>query len=265
MNRSVIRAVLVGVTALIVLGSSLVPLASPAHARELDDVDVTRATMRGVWLAPIWKAYGATAYRIEDYSASPEGGYRYVAEVGELYDSGRRCVLTLNDAVIVDGKCRDSVPWGGLELPGSGRYSLTVSGSRVASWTFTLPSDVPPPLAPAACAITSFTPGLVSDIGPTFQVTTNGLCSRGYWYYQVDVPDGGQAYRRFRLQPDGVFLVRDLIDITSPATISMAFLPRGYTELTAAALATPGGTVPAWRLAPGAAGPRLLKPGVPLR
>jgi hypothetical protein len=253
-SRRAIRAALVGATALVVLLSGLVPLASPAHARELDEVDVTRATMRSVWLAPLWKAYGATAYRIEDYSESPEGRYRYVAEVGELYDSGRRCVLTRNRAVVVDGPCRDSVPWGGLELPGSGAYVLTVSGRRVASWTFTKPSDVPPSLAPATCEITSFAPGLVSDIGPTFQVATNGLCSRGYWYYQVDYPDGGQAYRRFRLQTDGVFLVRDLIDSTSPATISVAFLPRGYTELTAAALGSAGGTVPAWRTVPQALG-----------
>lgn len=32
--------------------------------------------------------------------------------------------------------------------------------------------------------------------------------------------------------------------------VGVAFLPRGYTELTAAALATPGGTGPAWRQVP---------------
>lgn len=42
----------------------------------------------------------------------------------------------------------------------------------------------------------------------------------------------------------------DDVDVTRPATISVAFLPRGYTELTAAALATPGGTVPAWGQVP---------------
>jgi hypothetical protein len=40
--------------------------------------------MRSVWFATRWKAYGATAHRIEDYSESPVGRYLYVAEVDEL-------------------------------------------------------------------------------------------------------------------------------------------------------------------------------------
>ncbi|MDO8307377.1 MAG: hypothetical protein Q7V58_03345 [Actinomycetota bacterium] len=250
MNRRSIRAAIVAGGASIVLLAGLVASAAPVQARELEAVDVTSTTTRNMWVAPMWKQYGAMVLRQEDYQASPEGRFVYSIEVGEMWDNGRRCVLTRNGTVILDGKCKDSIPWGGLELPGSGKYALTFNGRKVASWTFAMPSDVPTPLAPAACAITSFRPGLVGELGPTFQVTTNGLCSSGYWYYQADYPDGGQAYRRFRLPTDGVFLVRDLISNTEAVTLSVVFLPRGYQVLTASSLATPAGAKPGWHAVP---------------
>lgn len=250
MSRRAIREAIAVAAACVVMLAGVISGAAPAQARELEAVDVTSATTRNLWVAPLWKQYGAGVYRQEDYQASPEGRFVYTMEVGELWDNGRRCILTRNGTVILDGKCKDSIPWGGLELPGSGKYALTFSGRRVASWTFTMPTDVPTPLAPAACAITSFKPGLVSELGPTFQVTTNGLCSGGYWYYQADYPGGGQAYRRFRLPADGVFLVRDLISNTDAVTLTVTFLPRGYQVLTASALGTPAGAKPAWRAVP---------------
>lgn len=248
-SRSIRRGFFAAGAALVML-TGLVTAAAPAQARADEAVDVTRATTRNFWVAPMWKPYGATIYRSEDYSASAEGRYVYVAEVGEIWDSGKRCVLTRNGTVIVNGTCNDNVPWGGLELPGSGTYILTTNGRRRASWKFTMPSDVPTPLSPATCEITSFRPGLVGKLGPTFEITTNGLCSRGYWYYEADFPDGGEAYRRFRLPANGVILARDLIDNTEPVTMTVVFLPRGYQVLTASSLATPAGTTPAWRPVP---------------
>lgn len=250
MSRRSIRAAIVSGGACLALLAGLVTGAAPAQARVPEGVDVTSATTRNLWVAPTWRPYGAAVIRYENYDASPEGRYVYSIEVGEMWDNGKRCVLTRNGTVVLDGKCKDNIPWGGLEMARSGKYVLTFNGRRVASFTFTMPSDVPTPLAPSTCAITSFTPGVVSDLGPTFEFTTNGLCSHGYWYYQVDFPIGGWAYRRFRLPADGVVLVGDLIGNTEPATMTIVFLPRGYQVLTASSLATPGGTKPAWRPVP---------------
>ncbi|MHB1164468.1 MAG: hypothetical protein ACYC3K_04420 [Candidatus Nanopelagicales bacterium] len=250
MSRRSIRGAIVAAGASLVLLTGLVAGAAPAQARELAAVEVTRAATRNMWVAPTWKQHGAAVLPHEAYQGSPEGRFVHSTEVGEMWGNGTRCVLTRNGTVILDGKRKGSIAWGGVELPGSGKYDLRFNDRLVATWTFAMPSEAPTPLAPATCAITSFGPGLVGDLGPTFEIATNGLCSHGYWFYQADLPGGGQAYRRLRMPVDGAFLVRDLVANTDAVTPTVAFLPRGYQVLTASSLATAAGARPGLRAVP---------------
>ena len=199
------------VTALV--GVSVLGGATPAAARELGGVDVTSSTTANFWVAPVWKQYDAGIVRYEDYQSSPAGRFVYSAAIGELWDSGKRCVLTRNGKVLIDGKCRDEASWGdGLELGGSGRYVLTANGRRMASWAFKRPTAVPRPLTSAVCVLNSVTPGKVTPSGPVFILSTNDQCTNGYWYYEAVYPGGGSMYARFDFPANGRVLAMGLTD-----------------------------------------------------
>lgn len=234
------------------VSGSFFAAATPASARELEGEDITRSATTNFWVAPVWKQYGASIGRQENYQDSPEGSYVYYAAIGELWDVGKRCVLTRNGKVLVDGRCRDNVDWGGLELGGSGKYVLTANGRKMASWTFHRPNDVPPPLAPATCQFTSVRQGKITTLYHYFYLDTNDQCTdaNGYWYVQVDYPSGGLSYSRIEVGAGGRVRIMDPNGVTEACTLSFVFLPSGYVQQSAITLATQGGSPLAWTQVP---------------
>lgn len=239
----------------------------PASAREQESVDVTDATTSDFWVdvsddtvnggyCTTIRTCGAIL-RSEDYSTSPRGRYVYAVNVGNVVDSGKRCVLTRDGAVIVDGKCRDVSEWEGPTLAGSGTYVLTLNGRTIATFTFRQPGDRPPRLAPPACVIKSVKPGalVVGDPqgydGQWFTVSTNGRCSKGgYWYAEWWDARGGETYSRIKVPPSGEVFLLGLDPVLDVRHLEFVFYPRGYVQLSAYALETPPGPVFAWTRVP---------------
>ncbi len=238
-------------TALVLL--LVISTAPGAAARDLDTTDVTNETTSKVWLAPSWKEHGVGVSRFADYRTSATGRFSYYAGFGELWEIANRCVLSRNRKVLVDGPCNEVD--GTFELGGSGKYLLTVSGRRMASWKFTRPTDIPHPLTPATCVLESVTPGKVTSRGPTFILRTNDQCTDGYWYYQVDDPQGRMGtYARFDLPANGRVLAMGLNGSTDACTVSFVFLPEGDVVSSSLSLATTGGPNLTWQSVPSVAG-----------
>lgn len=227
MSKLTARRVLAGMSTVGLAAATFVTVASPAGAFSGGEEDVTATVASNVTTASPLVELEIT--RSESIVTGLQTTYSYEFEVLGI-DAVRsdNCTLTLDGATIDEGACWSINGFFSDPLKQSGNYVFSTDSMMLASWTFTMPTDTPAPIAPAKCKITKVTqvPTPVGKSGPTVKVKTNGKCASGMWSYSYSTPEGLMG-AGFGGAPEKGKWTIDSLEGKKNVTLTLGFSPSG--------------------------------------